>query len=258
LLLLIGENGIVKIEFFLTPIVVAIPVGIIVGLILGVAALIKIISSRGRLTGIKRAAASVFITAAIILIVFGWFFAIGRKLGSKLVCGTNVKGLGTVFKVYAHENDDRLPTVQNWCDLFIVHTDCDPRSFVCPESDARVGESTYALNENVIGMKLSEIPGDVVLMFETSFGRTEDGRTGRVKFRQYFKPFVESQYSEEGRQREIKKGDQKVYILRWNQVGGPEILTTEYHKGQGANFLFADGHASFEKTEDLKTLRWEP
>ena len=204
----------------------------------------------------SKLAIAIVLSIIIVLLVSSIFTR--YRVPSRLVCATNVKGLGTVFKVYAHDHDDQLPTSQNWCDLFIVHADVDPKSFVCPESDARVGESAYALNKNVIGMKLSEIPGDVVLMFETDLGRTEQGRTGLVKSRQYFKPFVERQHSEEGRKREIKKGDQKVYIHRWNQVGGPEILTTENHKGEGCNIGFADGHCSFVKTEDHDTLRWEP
>lgn len=42
----------------------------------------------------------------------------------------------------------------------------------------------------------------------------------------------------------------------WNQVGGPEILSTEHHKG-GCNVLFNDGHVEFVKTEDLGKLTWE-
>jgi prepilin-type processing-associated H-X9-DG protein len=42
----------------------------------------------------------------------------------------------------------------------------------------------------------------------------------------------------------------------WNQSGGPEILTTDYHEGEGCNILFADSHVKFVKTEDLGDLKW--
>ncbi len=29
----------------------------------------------------------------------------------------------------------------------------------------------------------------------------------------------------------------------WNQAGGPELLTTEYHNGEGCNVAFGDGHS---------------
>jgi prepilin-type processing-associated H-X9-DG protein len=42
----------------------------------------------------------------------------------------------------------------------------------------------------------------------------------------------------------------------WNQVGGPEILTTDNHQGEGCNVLFADNHVEFVKTRDLDKLKW--
>ena len=44
----------------------------------------------------------------------------------------------------------------------------------------------------------------------------------------------------------------------WNQSGGPEILTTDNHKGEGCNVLFMNSHVNFVKKEDLKDLKWEP
>ena len=42
----------------------------------------------------------------------------------------------------------------------------------------------------------------------------------------------------------------------WNQHGGPEILTTENHKGKGCNILFNGRHVVFVKTKDLGELNW--
>ncbi len=42
----------------------------------------------------------------------------------------------------------------------------------------------------------------------------------------------------------------------WNQFGGPELLTTENHKGEGCNVLFNDGHGEFVKAEDIAELKW--
>jgi prepilin-type processing-associated H-X9-DG protein len=44
----------------------------------------------------------------------------------------------------------------------------------------------------------------------------------------------------------------------WNQSGGPEILTTDNHKGEGCNVLFMDFHVDFVKKEDLDDLKWKP
>lgn len=43
----------------------------------------------------------------------------------------------------------------------------------------------------------------------------------------------------------------------WNQVGGPELLTFENHKGKGCNILFNDGHVEFVKPEKIEKLRWK-
>ncbi|MCP4607167.1 MAG: DUF4190 domain-containing protein [Planctomycetes bacterium] len=42
----------------------------------------------------------------------------------------------------------------------------------------------------------------------------------------------------------------------WNQVGGPEILSTQNHNGQGCNVLFVDNHVEFVKKSSLGRLRW--
>jgi prepilin-type processing-associated H-X9-DG protein len=43
----------------------------------------------------------------------------------------------------------------------------------------------------------------------------------------------------------------------WNQVGGPELLTTRHHEGKGCNVLFVDYHAEFVKGEEIPRLKWE-
>lgn len=44
----------------------------------------------------------------------------------------------------------------------------------------------------------------------------------------------------------------------WNQVGGPEILTMENHRGEGCNVVFVDSHVEFVTTQELSRLRWKP
>jgi len=42
----------------------------------------------------------------------------------------------------------------------------------------------------------------------------------------------------------------------WNQVGGPELITTENHQGEGCNVMHVDGSVIFVRTENLDTLQW--
>lgn len=43
----------------------------------------------------------------------------------------------------------------------------------------------------------------------------------------------------------------------WNKFGGPEILTTEHHKGKGCNILFNNGNVQFVETKQLSELKWD-
>ncbi len=42
----------------------------------------------------------------------------------------------------------------------------------------------------------------------------------------------------------------------WNQIGGPEILTTGNHHGIGCNVLFNDSHVEFVRADKISELKW--
>ena len=44
----------------------------------------------------------------------------------------------------------------------------------------------------------------------------------------------------------------------WNQVGGPEILTTQNHEGEGCNVAFSDSIVKFVYAKDIAKLKWKP
>ncbi len=43
----------------------------------------------------------------------------------------------------------------------------------------------------------------------------------------------------------------------WNQVGGPELLSTDNHNGKGCNVLFNHNNVEFVKTQELANLKWK-
>jgi hypothetical protein len=171
-----------------------------------------------------------------------------------VVCGTNLSGIAKAMLIYANDANDNLPEADKWCDLLVGHDFTTPKQFVCKSSDAVRGESSYAFNRNLVGRKFSEIPGDVVLLFETNFGKDPAGRQERIESR-YFWELLARYYDSNDLVRYRRSN--KVYKMRWNQVGGPEILTTENHAGEGCNVAFADTSARFVKTEDLGKLKWK-
>jgi len=68
---------------------------------------------------------------------------------------------------YAQKHDGQLPPIKNWCDV-LVEFDPNIPDDLTKHSISRLKESSrYALNSNLAGARLADIPNDVVLFFET-------------------------------------------------------------------------------------------
>lgn len=194
-----------------TCLVTAIP-----AIVLGIVSLCKINKSAGQLKGQGLAIAGIAVPFAllpVIALMLGILMpalARVRQISQRMVCGTNMSGLGKAMLIYASDYDEKYPTPSKWCDLLIEYADVSPSTFCC--KGAYQGPCNYAMNIEVEKLGSSS-PSDMVLLFETKPG--------------------------------------------WNQFGGPEILTTENHQGDGCNILFVDTHVEFAKTEDLSHLKWK-
>jgi hypothetical protein len=223
-------------------------------MICGIAGLIIIRRSKGKLKGAGYAITGIVI-AILMLFIFmttvvpGLVNAI-RNIAQKQLCPTNLKGLGTAIIVYANDHNDLLPPADQWCDLLITEDDVSPKILFCPYSNAIEGESTYAININAAG-KEAGIPGDMVLLFETDTGIDPNGRTETLQNRPFFHFFQKQGYNEFD---SIK--DNKVYPNRWNLSGGPEMLSTRCHDRKGCHVVFGDGHSSWVTAAEIPHLRW--
>ena len=171
-----------------------------------------------------------------------------RELKNRLTCGTNLKQLGVSALTYVCYYDDVVPNWNNWCDQLTTEANIDPKLFICKSSDAIYGESSYALNKNVLGKKLSELPKDMVLIFETNLGLEGNERANLLRERTSFK--------ESSAMHKLFTGNEKVYLNRWNQVGGSDDLTLDSHKGQGCNVCFVGGHVMFMQAGFIDKLKW--
>ncbi|MHC4155524.1 MAG: hypothetical protein ACYST6_11470 [Planctomycetota bacterium] len=135
------------------------------------------------------------------------------------MCRSNVHQLSLFMTFYTDDNNGHYPTTDKWCDLLVASYPeaADPYIFICPVVRDKMtqdsNQSCYVLNENILGMKASEIPPDVVLLFEGPIG--------------------------------------------WNQTGGPELLTTEYHKGEGVCVSLADLSVKFVRPDEFAELKWK-
>jgi hypothetical protein len=233
------------------------------GIISAVVALNKIRKSEGLLSGTKilQSGQVMSIGALIIVCMDLWliFTGIGphNNASKETVCRINLSHLGKAMLIYANDYDARYPTADKWCDLLITYCEVRPKQLVCKGSGTRIGESSYAMNKNLVGRKVTEIPEDVVILFETSFGKNPAGRKELLGNREWYK-----ELSSRGDRLDLEwvkkyRPSEKVYKQRWNQVGGPEILTTENHKGRGCNILFITGRVEFVEPERLGQLKWK-
>lgn len=159
--------------------------------------------------------------------------AMGRMhiLSFRKICSGNLKKNAVALQDYSTKHDGMLPAGENWCDVLVTEHDISLISFICPGSDNMEGESSYAMNENAAGKTLSELPKDMVVLFEV-----DDGLYGN---RAYL--------------------DQKPREELWNQVGGPDLLPKEMLCGRntGIHVVLVNGHTRFIPKEKLSFLKWE-
>lgn len=219
-------------------------------IICGIIALVKIKNSNGQLKGTGFAVAGLLIPVVLAIVLAILMPEMGKVRGvaKRVVCGTNLKGLSTAMVVYTNDYD-KLPS-ENWCDLLIEEADVTPESFICMNSDAIEGESSYAMNIYIVDMKLDDLPDDIVLFFETNMGVENGPRNTPIQTRRYFE-FL----NEFGK---IHNENSMVYKDRFNQLGGPEDILLRHNESRpsGCNIVFADGHTEFVPEDGIDDLKW--
>ena len=191
----------------------------LVGLVLGVIALIKISKSQGRLTGTGFALGGICASGLILLMVpiaaAVALPALAKAKGKaqNIHCMNNVKQLELALIMFADDNDGQLPPANGWCDAIRRYTGGSREVFRCASQPGQ--ECTYALNAKLEGKKLSELssPGQTVMVFESNAGM--------------------------------------------NKAGGPEIAARN-HSGRFLCVGFADGHVEIVEEGRLESLRWDP
>jgi hypothetical protein len=167
---------------------------------------------------------------------------------SRVVCSSNLRGLGAALAVYAEDYDGKFPS-ENWCDLLIEKADVSPKSFLCYKSGSKLGESDYCMNIYAVGKKLSELPGNMVLLFEADFKHSKGENRVAIRQRPSF-----GKYSVIS---DMFKGDEAVYLNQWNRVGGPELIDVNRHFPV-CHIVMANGTGMVVRYSKLSDLRWNP
>jgi hypothetical protein len=196
---------------------------------------------------------AVMIIVLIVLIPVGWigysFLSWCRVSVHTMWCQEHFCNFRTAFYCYNDRDGNKLPLPEKWCDVLFSECDISLKDLNCVESDTIAGESAYAMNTNVVGRKLSELPPDMVFIFESDKGK-EQARSLLLTERE----FVQSG------KRKIPDRYKHFYVYpyRWNQLGGPGDAAFRHRAGNAmhCHVLFADGRIELIRNDQIHALRW--
>lgn len=147
---------------------------LIIGCALGIASLVQIKKSRGKLTGSALALSGVVLSGLLAsgLVYNYWSAYRNQVLRGSSRCLANLHTLGVALETYAAENGNRYPPHDKWCDLLL-----EPVPYLHRTAPLFVYLSTgewcciYAMNPNC----RTDSPPDMVLLFETKRGWNQFG-----------------------------------------------------------------------------------
>jgi len=191
----------------------------LVGLVLGVVALVRINKSQGRLSGSGLAIGGICASGVLVLMIpimaamLLPALAKAKAKAQSIHCMNNVKQLNLAIMMYANDNNEQLPPPGQWCDAIRRYTGGSQATFHCATQPGQ--DCTYAFNGKLEEKKTSDLtaPGQTVMVFESNGGP--------------------------------------------NRAGGPEIAARN-HSGGFVCVGFADGHVEIVLAKRLASLQWEP
>lgn len=193
----------------------------LVGLILGIIALIKVKDNKDTLKGDGIALAGiivsiVFLLLAPIAILSAMLLpalSAAKERAQTINCINNEKQLALAVRIYAGDHTNQFPPSATWCDAIKPDVGSSVRVFKCPAANA-AGQCDYAFNAALDGMDESKVDPRTVLIFESNAG--------------------------------------------WNASGGPEMMVTRHQGGRITVVAFADGSVEELRPSQLSALRWNP
>ena len=153
----------------------------LVGLVLGIWALVRIKNSQGRLSGSGLAIAGIAVSGVFLLLIplcaalMLPALAKAKQRAQSINCVNNVKQLGLAARIYASDHGDAFPDAAKWCEL-IQNDVGSPNAFQCPADPGL--RCAFAYNRKLDGWKVSEANPQTVLFFESRAGWNAAGGPG--------------------------------------------------------------------------------
>ena len=145
----------------------------IVGLILGIIAMVRISKSEGRLKGQGLAIAGVIISAVFLLLLPALVLPAVAKAKAKILdiaCLGNAQQINMAVIMHTQANSNTCPPAASWCDAIQANLILT-NAFQCLAAN-NSNRCHYAFNARLDGLSMNEIknPAQTVMIFETDGG----------------------------------------------------------------------------------------
>jgi hypothetical protein len=190
----------------------------LIGLILGIVAMVKVSNSRGALRGNGIALAGIIVSGIFLLMIPIYAamllpaLAVAKQRAQTINCVNNEKQLALDVKMYSNENGNHFPPAATWCDALKKFVGSEI-IFKCPAANSS-RRCDYAFNARLDGMDETKIAPNTVMIFESDGG--------------------------------------------WNANGGSELMLGKPRHAQVLVVAFVDGSVQQLPESQLNTLRWNP
>jgi len=251
----------------------------LISIILGFISLIRIEKSGGRITGRNFAIAGILLPIFIGLLPILYAFAnIPRSVAFRMVCGTNLSGIGKAMLIYANDYNDEFPraggpgatlarqikfdamlpgeaysskngtgsaTISSSLYLLVKYTDVTPKSFICQKSNTG--------GDKVVSEYKPPKKTDLIALWD--FG-SEPWKHNSYAYHMPYSSYPLTTSSEPGLAVAADRnpwlpsvGWKTKNFMKFNPDGDKKIKNygnTPCHKDEGQNVLFLDCHVDFE------------
>jgi hypothetical protein len=135
----------------------------LVGLILGIIALIKIRQSKGALSGGGIALAGTIVsgvcllaTATILAVIVLPRLSEAKQVANTILCANNMRTLNMAIHLYSNGHNGQFPPAATWCDAILVFAGGSEKTFQCPAGDGSK-RCNYAFNAKLGGVAMNRV-----------------------------------------------------------------------------------------------------
>jgi prepilin-type processing-associated H-X9-DG protein len=150
----------------------------IIGLILGIVAMVRIRKSNGALSGNGLALAGTIVSAFFLLCILPALFlpalAKAKQRALTIQCVNNVKQLSLAAQMYANDHQQHFPSAEKWCDDLKTYLGGNQSVYRCPAGNPS-DRCDYAFNSKLAGLDPKNVSPQTVLFFETDPGWNASG-----------------------------------------------------------------------------------